>query len=259
MLTLAVLAGQASVVLVGEASAQQWVPAAKVKTAVYSSDRDQTTVEPASSVGWVAADAPQRPAAQLVQYTAPAEVAPVTPPTSLGVSAMPLGPSDAPVPDFKTLAGRQRRAMDRPCPDSSDLKSISEISYDISPEPGRFPKECPLSSDQYVQRDWGPTKYAWTASALSHKPAYFEDVQLERYGHSWGPIAQPIISGAKFYVSVPFLPYKMGVYSPNECIYSLGYYRPGSCSPHMIEPIPLSLRGAAYQAGAIVGASYLIP
>ena len=92
------------------------------------------------------------------------------------------------------------------------------------------------------------TTFTWKATGTCHKPLYFEDVQLERYGHSWNPVVQPFMSAAHFFVSVPLLPYKMGLNPPNECMYTLGYYRPGSCAPYMIEPIPLSLRAAAFEA-----------
>ena len=59
------------------------------------------------------------------------------------------------------------------------------------------------------------------------------------------------------YIAV--LPYKMGIHPPNECQYSLGYYRPGNCAPYMLPPIPWSLRGAAAQAGFVTGAAGLIP
>ena len=101
--------------------------------------------------------------------------------------------------------------------------------------------------------------FAWTASALCHKPLYFEDVQLERYGHSAGPIAQPFLSTAHFFGNIAILPYKMGINPPNECQYALGYYRPGSCAPYMIEPFPLSLRGALYQTAFVAGLITLLP
>jgi hypothetical protein len=82
---------------------------------------------------------------------------------------------------------------------------------------------------------------------------------MERYGHSWGPVIDPVISGAHFFASVPLLPYKMGVEPPCECMYPLGYYRPGNCAPHYIEPWPWSLRGAAAQAGVMTGLIYAVP
>jgi hypothetical protein len=99
----------------------------------------------------------------------------------------------------------------------------------------------------------------WKASGLCSKPLYFEQVQLERYGHDWGPVLQPFVSGAHFFGTIPILPYKMGLQPPNECDYSLGYYRPGSCAPYMIEPLGFTWRAAAFQAGAVTGAAFAIP
>ena len=90
-------------------------------------------------------------------------------------------------------------------------------------------------------------------------PAYFEDVHLEGYGHSWGPYLQPIISGGRFFLTVPILPYKMGLYPPGECIYTLGHYRPGNCAPYMLDPLPLSVRAAVAQGGVWTGMVYAIP
>jgi hypothetical protein len=99
----------------------------------------------------------------------------------------------------------------------------------------------------------------WKASALCHKPLYFEDEQLERYGHSWPPCCQPLVSGAHFFTRLPVIPYCMGVEPPNECIYALGHYRPGSCAPYLCSPIPISARGAIFEAGAAVGAAAILP
>jgi hypothetical protein len=123
----------------------------------------------------------------------------------------------------------------------------------------RLPSECGLGGMRLAQRSWIPSTYAWHASALCHKPLYFEEVQLERYGHTAGPIRQPIISSAHFFLNIAALPYNMAISPPKECEYALGYYRPGSCAPWMIPPIPLSLRGAAAETGAVLGAVFLIP
>lgn len=120
------------------------------------------------------------------------------------------------------------------------------------------PTECVLGDEAHQGRDWVPSTMTWTASALCHKPNYFEEVQVERYGHTAG-ILQPAISGAHFFVNIAVLPYKMGINPPNECRYALGYYRPGSCAPWMIPPVPLSVRGAAYQAAAVGIIAPLIP
>lgn len=121
------------------------------------------------------------------------------------------------------------------------------------------PTECTLGDDEFAYRTWEPVTFAWKASALCHKPLYFEEVQLERYGHTMGPFCQPVVSGAHFFLNIATLPYKMGINPPNECQYSLGYYRPGSCAPWLLPPVPLSVRGGLLQAGAVTGLVFAIP
>jgi len=122
-----------------------------------------------------------------------------------------------------------------------------------------LPFECRWEDQHYEGRNWNPLEVNWTASALCHKPLYFEERALERYGHMSGPITQPLLSGAHFFGSAIVLPYQMGMYPPRECRYALGYYRPGNCAPRLIPPVPLSARGAAAQAGVVVAGAYWIP
>lgn len=145
------------------------------------------------------------------------------------------------------------------------LKSnrIHNIGLDIG-VPGRpgedFPIECALSEGAAAsRRSWPETVYTWKASAVCHKPLYFQELALERYGHSKGPFLQPLVSGAHFFAMLPILPYQMGLRPPKECVYALGHYRPGSCAPYLIDPIPLSVRAGLLEAGAVVGASALVP
>jgi hypothetical protein len=140
-----------------------------------------------------------------------------------------------------------------------DLKSIKEIGYDIRPTADELPKECPLQTIPYNGRHFAQTCYQWKASALCTKAAYFEDVQLERYGHSICPVFEPVISGAKFFLTIPFLPYKAGLFTPNECVYTLGHYRAGNCSPYMLDPLPISVRAILFEGAAVGGAIALLP
>ena len=141
------------------------------------------------------------------------------------------------------------------------LRPISELNHETAirlSQPLK-PTTCELEGGDFVPRSWAPTTYLWQASGLCHKPAYFEDMHLERYGHSWGPYLQPVMSGAHFFLNVPILPYKMGLYPPGECVYTLGYYRPGSCAPYLLDPLPLSIRAGLAQAGAVVGFAAFLP
>ena len=122
-----------------------------------------------------------------------------------------------------------------------------------------LPTECALGDEPFPGRAWDGTTFTWKASGVCHKPLYFEEPQLERYGHSLGPIKQPLVSGAHFFLNVAALPYNMGIHPPHECQYPLGYYRPGSCAPWLVPPIPLSIRGGLLAAGFYTGVPYFIP
>jgi hypothetical protein len=122
-----------------------------------------------------------------------------------------------------------------------------------------LPTECTLGYEPYVARSPAPATFTWKAAALHHKPLYFEEVQLERYGHTAGPLLQPALSGLHFLKSTVTLPYQMGIHPPHECQYPLGYYRPGNCAPWLVPPLPVSVRGGAAEAGAVLGAIFVIP
>lgn len=100
-----------------------------------------------------------------------------------------------------------------------------------------------------------PVVKTWNSPDMAYRPLYFEDENLERYGNSVGKL-QPFVSGAKFFTTTAFLPYKLGQKSPTECETGMGYFRPGDCNAAFRKPIQPSRKGALYQAlavGAIVG------
>lgn len=122
-----------------------------------------------------------------------------------------------------------------------------------------IPAECTLGDDTFAGRQWTQSTFAWKASGLCHKPLYFEEDRLERYGHTHGPWLQPVISGGTFATNLILLPYHVGMNPPQECQYALGYYRPGSCAPKMVPRFPLSVRGALVEAGVIGLGVWWIP
>jgi len=196
------------------------------------------------------------------QNTTTRRVPPSEMPESLieGGLGKPSGESSEPqpLPSLEEELAKNAASSDG-CPETSGFKPINQLTTDVRASSGDFPRECGLKEDTYTPRVWTPTTFTWKASGLCHKPLYFEQIQVERYGHSFGPYVQPWLSHAHFFVTVPMLPYLMGVYPPNECMYTLGYYRPGSCAPYMLDPLPISVRGALWEAGAWTGAAFLIP
>ncbi len=170
-----------------------------------------------------------------------------------------------PVPGEPDTGAERKKAQEFCSDEFAKLKAstLLDVSLSISvsgTEGEDFPFECSIDDGNMApNRCWCQTTYLWKASALCHKPLYFEEEQLERYGHSCRPCFQPFVSGAHFFCTLPVLPYCMGVEPPMECVYALGHYRPGSCAPYMINPVPLSCRGALFQAGAVTGAAAAIP
>ena len=134
-----------------------------------------------------------------------------------------------------------------------------DLDIRVGGRPGNdYPCECRLEGDTYEPRRFACTTFTWKAAGYCHKPLYFEDWNLERYGHSHG-WADPIVSAAHFFVRVPLLPYQMGVELPWECVYPLGYYRPGSCAPWTVPAVPISMRGFAVEAATVTGLVFLLP
>ena len=139
------------------------------------------------------------------------------------------------------------------------INQLSEADLAYISENWGLPSECLIEQVAYTPRTWTASTVTWKASNLCHHPLYFEEVNLERYGHTAGPVLQPIVSSAHFFANIAVLPYKKGIHPPSECQYALGYYRPGNCAPWIVPPVPLSVRGAARQAAEMTAAFWLIP
>lgn len=100
-----------------------------------------------------------------------------------------------------------------------------------------------------------PITKTWRSPNMVHRPLYFEDANLERYGNGIGKW-QPVASGVHFFSSVMMLPYKIGTTPPTECDYSMGHFRPGNCVPAYRQKFECNPRGTIYQGlaiGALMG------
>ncbi|HXY35302.1 MAG TPA: hypothetical protein VEI07_13815 [Planctomycetaceae bacterium] len=121
------------------------------------------------------------------------------------------------------------------------------------------PKEIQLSSGPFEPRVFPASTYTWQASNIFYQPLYFEDPDLERYGHAWPFFVQPVVSSLRFTVQAIGLPYQMTI-DPYCCrVYPLGYYRPGECAPKLFYQIPWNTEAAAVEAGTIAGVYFLFP
>jgi hypothetical protein len=147
------------------------------------------------------------------------------------------------------------------------LKPIGQLTIDTQPQPGEMPEN--VAAAKFAQaghiphplgtnRPWNLYSFWWESPALCHQPLYFEEVNLERYGYSYG-IAQPAVSAAHFFGRIPALPYLMTANPPRECVYTLGHYLPGSCAPYHVYYPPFSLKGGVVQAGVVTGLIFVLP
>ncbi|MEM6798098.1 MAG: hypothetical protein AAF589_01165, partial [Planctomycetota bacterium] len=161
------------------------------------------------------------------------------------------------------------------------LMSIRETSIDLTPVPrifdedeagepssvrpedlagGRFgPYDEALVGGNEVMR-FAAVHYLWYSPAMRHKPLYFEQPNIERYGtHLGGTCLASTVATAKFVGSALSLPYQLGAHPPRECVYTLGVYRPGNCTPHFFHVSPLSGKGLLCQTAAVSGLVFLFP
>ena len=147
------------------------------------------------------------------------------------------------------------------------LKSIRELTLDIRPEQGELPRDLAAAKFQHsgevrhlpgTNRPWPLYEFWWEAPAVCHRPLYFEEVNLERYGYSYG-LDQFLLSGAHFFGKVPALPYLITAEPHRDCVYTLGHYPPGSYAPYHIHYPPVSLRAAAVEAAVVSGLIFAIP
>ena len=73
-----------------------------------------------------------------------------------------------------------------------------------------------------------PVAYTWASPVFHHRPLYFEQPNLERYGNGPCRLVQPVASSAHFLLSVPLVPFKMIYNPPWSDIHTLGEGRPGN-------------------------------
>jgi hypothetical protein len=121
--------------------------------------------------------------------------------------------------------------------DVERIRPLRAVGTAIAPPPGELPADvaerrfgtAPLiSASADGGRGWAESAYLWQSSALFYRPLYFEEPNLERYGHQAGCSLQPALSGAHFLVAVPALPIRMVFKRPWSTVYPLGHASPGS-------------------------------
>ena len=153
-----------------------------------------------------------------------------------------------------------------PCT-AAEEKRLWELGVNIGLPAGNLPTDhasacwdsLASADPQSAVRCWPAFVYDWDATCLAHRPLYFEEINLERYGYGCAACLQPAASAAHFFGTVPALPYLAVAECPNECVYTLGHYRPGSCPPWRHHWPPCDPLAAVAQGGVLTGLIFLIP
>lgn len=178
------------------------------------------------------------------------------------VAAQPMANESTPQrPRTSFLVPPSREAIDQ------GLQPLSAALPDITPRTGIRPPDASagvfdareMSYAAHRGGGWAPIRYNWAASELRHRPLYFEDAMLERHGQTRHPVLQPMASGARFFLTIPVLPYAMVVDPPRPAQSTLGYFRPGSAAPCLLQRPPLQADAGVVEAGVWVGLIFLIP
>lgn len=181
-------------------------------------------------------------------------------------------PAGAPVAPAGPVA-----AMQDPCGAVSN-KPLSALGISIAQPAGKLPTDLAAPCWNQINqtaanpncRCWSCFDYNWDATCLAIQPLYFEEVNLERYGYQCGDrccccscgrecCLQPAVSACHFFATIPMLPYCMGVECPGNCVYTLGYYRPGDCNPKRYQWPLCDCWAATLEAGAITGLVFILP
>ena len=140
-----------------------------------------------------------------------------------------------------------------PCPEGAECPECCPDEDSLR----RLGREKGESDRPFIPRNFAHMYYSWEPTNMYHNPIYFEDVPLERYGHTRHYLIQPVFSGTKFALQLIGLPYQMTLYPFCSRQYSLGYYRPGECAPYKYYQIPLNAEAALVEAGVITGGYFL--
>ncbi|MCA9154390.1 MAG: hypothetical protein KDA38_06360, partial [Planctomycetales bacterium] len=120
-------------------------------------------------------------------------------------------------------------------------KPIGEISVTMpsvnAANDGDYPRdlwgeseEAPFTS--FGARDFWPTNLAaWEPPRVVHRPLYWDETPLERYGQTRHPVLQPLTSTAHFFGTFFVTPAKLVIEPPLSPATDAGLFRPGSPVP----------------------------
>ena len=168
---------------------------------------------------------------KLERFPQPAPVsAPRTAAAPMSVLPLPQEPNKA-LKDRSRGSKLNKNEMVRNQVDLPSILSQARIES-VALEPAELaPMVRIQNSPSMGEYQWTPSGYCWQSPAFCHKPLYFEQPNLERYGNSTFPLLAPAVSATYFFGQVTFLPIRSLIQPPWSSSCTLGHHRPGDCAP----------------------------
>lgn len=180
----------------------------------------------------------------------------------LGSESPDNGPSvnDSFIPERLPKVANQRFVL-------PPLKTVSTDTAEIGN--GRLPDDfrgegtgpiTPLPESPQDRGEYAPMVVrSWAAPNTFTLPLFFEDRMRERHGHErWGCM-EPIAAGARFFTTIPMIPYLATLQHPCDPVYTRGYFRAGSPAPCLMQRPPLDKKAVAVEAAAIATGIIALP
>ncbi len=137
--------------------------------------------------------------------------------------------------------------------------SLADLGTGLTPEPAQEQLMQPVPLPTGISRGAVFQCVHWYPSGICHYPLYFEDAMLERHGQVRYGHLQPLASGAKFFATIPLLPYLKTLQPTCQPRYALGHYRPGSCAPVLKDHLPYDRRAAIVETLSLAGFFWAVP
>jgi len=103
-------------------------------------------------------------------------------------------------------------------------------------------------------RPFLPDRYS---VCFRHRPLYFQELNLERCGSTYG-IAQNAVSAGHFLTNTALLPYRMATRHPDQTVNHSGDCRSGGNYRCDIEPLGCGGRAALVESAAVAGFIFLL-
>ncbi|MFM8477855.1 MAG: hypothetical protein ACKOEO_18890, partial [Planctomycetaceae bacterium] len=171
-----------------------------------------------------------------------------------------MGPDVSPAVHRQQVNDEQPESSRRLKTDIRTIKpSLSYALRDIDATQLPSDYDSRLDKGEYVARQMSPAVLQWAPTNFYHYPLYFEDPALERYGHAWHPLVQPVVSTGRFAGQLVGLPYQMVLHPVHSRQYALGYYRPGEVAPKKHYQIPWNNEAVVMQTAVVVGLFLIMP